>query len=81
MATATALAGAASARILPAGRIDDPRFGYDASNIPVHDFDFKSTPLSGHQFGLRQKLPFPGLLSAREQAANEASSAAGFELS
>ena len=78
---AAALAGAANARILPAGRVDDPRFGYDASNIPVHDFDFKSTPLSGHQFALRQKLPFPGLLSAREQAADEASSAAGFELS
>ena len=29
------------------------------ATFPTGDFDFDSTPLSGHQFGLRQKLPFP----------------------
>ena len=69
LAEATALASAAEHRIRPAGALDDPRLAYDASNIPTGDFDFYSTPLSGHQLGLRQKLPFPGLLSSRKTAA------------
>jgi len=69
LAEATALASAAEHRIRPAGALDDPRLAYDASNIPTGDFDFDSTPLSGHQLGLRQKLPFPGLLSSRKTAA------------
>ena len=69
LAEATALASAAQHRIRPAGALDDPRLAYDASNIPTGDFDFDSTPLSGHQLGLRQKLPFPGLLSSRKTAA------------
>ena len=64
-----ALRDAAKERILPAGALDDPRFRYEASNIPTGDFDFDSTPLSGHQLGLSQRLPFPGLLSSREAAA------------
>ncbi len=62
---AAALALAATERIVPAGALEDPRLAYEASNVPVGDFDFRSTPMSGHQFGLRQKLPFPGLLSGR----------------
>jgi len=64
-----AIASAARQRIAPAGALEDPRFSYEASNIPTGDFDFSSTPLSGHQLGLRQKLPFPGLLSNRKDAA------------
>jgi hypothetical protein len=66
---AVALASAATHRIVPAGALDDPRLAYEASNIPAGRFDFRSTPLSGHQFGLRQQFPFPGLLSNRENAA------------
>ena len=75
LAEAQADASAAEHRIRPAGALDDPRIAYDASNIPTGDFDFDSTPLSGHQFGLRQKLPFPGLLSNRESAAKRGSEA------
>lgn len=75
LAMTTALAAAADERVRPAGALDDPRIGYDASNIPIGDFDFKSTPLSGHQFGLRQKLPFPGLLSNRRDAARRGAEA------
>ena len=60
---------AASHRVDSEGALEDPRLAYEASNVPIGDFDFASTPLSGHQFGLRQKLPFPGLLSSRERAA------------
>ena len=59
-------------RILPAGSLEDPRLAYEASNIPIEDLDFDSTPLSGKQFGLRQRLPFPGLLRNRERAARAA---------
>lgn len=75
LARATALAAAADERVRPAGALDDPRLGYDASNIPTGDLDFSSTPLSGHQLGLRQKLPFPGLLSNRRTAAERGAEA------
>jgi outer membrane protein TolC len=70
-----AIASAADQRVMPAGALDDPRIAYDASNLPVGDFDFDSTPLSGHQLGVRQKLPFPGLLSSRREAASRSASA------
>ena len=72
---ATAIAAAARQRIVPAGALDDPRLAYEASNIPTGDFDFGSTPLSGHQLGLRQRLPYPGLLSSREDAARKGAEA------
>ena len=73
---AVASAAAAQHRITPAGALEDPRFAYEASNVPTGDLDFDSTPLSGQQLGLRQKLPFPGLLSQRESAAREGAEAA-----
>ncbi len=77
VARAVASASAASHRIGPAGALEDPRLAYEASNVPVGDFDFRSTPLSGHRFGLRQKLPFPGLLSSRSGAAKRNAEASG----
>lgn len=71
-----AASDAARERSVPAGALDDPRIAYEASNVPTGDFDFGSTPLSGHQFGLKQKLPFPGLLQNQRQAARSGSSAA-----
>ncbi|MGH0036003.1 MAG: TolC family protein [Myxococcota bacterium] len=60
---------AARERVVTAGSLDDPRIAYEASNVPTGDWDFESTPLSGHQLGLRQKLPFPGVLHHRRGAA------------
>ncbi len=74
-----ALADAARERRAIVSAFDDPRFQYEASNIPVGDFDFESTPLSGHQFGLRQKFPMPGLLSARGSQAERTGRAAALE--
>jgi cobalt-zinc-cadmium efflux system outer membrane protein len=71
-----AAAAAAAHRISPAGSLEDPRLSYEASNIPVEDFDFDSTPMSGNQLSLMQKFPFPGVLSNREKAARAASEAA-----
>ena len=69
LAVERAGAEAASHRIVPAGALDDPRVSYAASNVPLEQLDFDSTPLSGHQFGLMQKIPFPGVLGNREAAA------------
>ena len=80
IASESAAADAAQERIVPAGALDDPRFGYEASNLPTGDLDFSSTPLSGHQFGLKQKVPFPGLLGNRKKAARAAALAAGLRL-
>ncbi|MEE8556803.1 MAG: TolC family protein, partial [Myxococcota bacterium] len=76
VAAETATADAARHRIAPAGALEDPRLSYEASNVPRDDLDFDSTPLSGHQLRLAQKLPFPGLLSNREDAARAAADAA-----
>jgi outer membrane protein TolC len=75
LASVAARAAAAGHRVGPAGALEDPRFVYEASNVPTGDFDFRSTPLSGHQFWLRQKLPFPGLLASRENAARSGAEA------
>jgi outer membrane protein TolC len=72
----TASAAAAEHRITPAGALDDPRLGYSATNLPVGDLGFDSTPMSGNQFWLRQKFPFPGVLSNSEEAARAGASAA-----
>jgi cobalt-zinc-cadmium efflux system outer membrane protein len=80
IAADAATAEAAEHRVIPAGALDDPRTVYEASNVPVNDLDFDSTPLSGHQFRLAQKLPFPGLLDNREEAARRAADAASEQL-
>ena len=69
VASDVAAADAARERVIPAGALPDPRFGYQATNIPTSSWDFSSTPMSGHQLTLAQKLPFPGLLGNREDAA------------
>jgi outer membrane protein TolC len=69
-------ADAARAGIGAAGRLEDPRFGYEVVNLPTGDFDFHSTPMSGHQLSLQQKLPVPGLLSGQKATARASARAA-----
>jgi len=71
-----AFAEAASQRVESAGAFEDPRLSYEASNVPIEHFDLDSTPMSGQQITLRQKLPFPGLLSNRARAAERSAEAA-----
>ncbi len=77
---ARAVAEAAEARVYPAGALPDPRFRYELSNVPVSDLDLDSTPLSGQQLGLTQRLPFPGLLGSQREAARSAADASESEL-
>lgn len=65
-------AEATEAQVYPAGALPDPRFRYELSNVPTGDLDLDSTPLSGHQLGLSQQLPFPGLLGRQREAARAA---------
>jgi outer membrane protein TolC len=76
IATDRASADAALRRIRPAGSLEDPRLGYAAVNLPVGEWNFDSSPMSGNQFELKQELPFPGLLANREAAARAAAAAA-----
>ena len=71
---------AAEERVYPAGALPDPRFRYELSNLPTGDFDLDSTPLSGQQLGLSQRLPFPGLLGRQLDAARAAADASEEEL-
>ncbi len=80
IASDAASADAARERVVPAGALEDPRLRYEASNVPIRNLDFGSTPLSGHQFGLSQKLPVPGLLASRKDAARAAAEAASASL-
>jgi outer membrane protein TolC len=72
----SAEADAAREGIGAAGRLEDPRFGYEAVNLPTGDFNFHSTPMSGHQLSLQQKLPVPGLLSGQRATARASARAA-----
>jgi outer membrane protein TolC len=80
LAADAAAADAARHRIVPAGALEDPRIGYEASNVPKRELDFDSTPMSGHQLRLAQKLPFPGLLSSREAGARAGATSAASRL-
>lgn len=73
-------AEAAQERIHVQGAFPDPRFRYELSNVPIGAFDLGSTPLSGHQLGLSQPLPFPGLLGNQRDAARSAAEAATEDL-
>lgn len=62
-------------RVPQAGSLDDPRIGVRASNIPLSNLGLNNTPMSGIDFSLAQKVPFPGKLKYRkkaEQAESEA---------
>jgi cobalt-zinc-cadmium efflux system outer membrane protein len=80
LAVDQALAEAAEHRVGYAGSLEDPRIQYEASNVPIGDFDFSSTPMSGHQIRLAQKFPFPGVLGNRKGAARAAAKAASSDL-
>lgn len=59
---------AARARIPQASALEDPRIGFRATNVPLNNPGFKSTPMSGKDFSVNQKIPFPGKLRFRKKA-------------
>ena len=59
---------AALARIPQALALEDPRLGFQITNIPINDFSFDKTPMSGKDFSFQQKIPFPSKLHFRKKA-------------
>jgi len=61
---------AATEALVPqAGALRDPMFKLNLSNVPLSDFDFDSSPMSGKQFVLTQRLPYWGKRAVREEVA------------
>ncbi len=60
---------ASQERIPQAGALMDPMLRFELSNVPISDFDFASTPMSGKQVMLSQRFPWWGTRAAREQMA------------
>ena len=63
------------ARIPQAGALMDPMFKFELSNVPLSDFDFNSTPMSGKQLMVSQLFPYWGKRGARERIAVHMASA------
>jgi len=51
------------------GSLPDPVIGFNALNLPVDTFDIDQEAMTQMQIRLSQKLPFPGKLSLRKDAA------------
>ncbi len=64
------------ARVPQAGALMDPMFKFELSNVPLSDFDFGSTPMSGKQLMLSQQFPYWGKRATRERIAVHMASAA-----
>lgn len=60
LASANYLTKASKKMIPQASSLEDPRFFFEASNIPVDNPSLTSMEMSGFRFGLMQMVPFPG---------------------
>ncbi|HIG18572.1 MAG TPA: TolC family protein [Candidatus Handelsmanbacteria bacterium] len=65
-------AQAAQERVPQAGALMDPMLRLELSNVPLSDFDFDSTPMTGKQLTLSQRFPWWGKLATRQRMASHA---------
>ncbi|HEB49849.1 MAG TPA: TolC family protein [Desulfobulbus sp.] len=63
-----------------AGSLPDPVLSLAALNLPVDTFDAGQENMTQMQVGISQKLPFPGKLKLREQAASSLAEAAASQV-
>lgn len=61
---------------LQAGSLPDPTLSLNALNLPVDSFSTSQEAMTQLQLGISQKLPFPGKLGLKQQAAAELAGAA-----
>lgn len=66
---AAAEADAARARIPQASAWEDPRIGFQVSNLPSSNLRFDSDTMTGKEYRIEQTIPFPGKLGVRKKAA------------
>ena len=62
------------------GTLPDPVVSFGAANFPVDSFRLRQEPMTQLQFGISQRLPFPGKLGLAAEAAEHVAQAAGHEL-
>lgn len=55
-----------TAKIKPAGSLEDPMVAVEAMNVPTDSFRLNEYEMTGIQISLSQKLPFPGKLAAKK---------------
>jgi cobalt-zinc-cadmium efflux system outer membrane protein len=65
------LKSAAQESIRPVGALDDPKLSVNIVNLPVDTWSFAQEPMTQKQFGLSQKIPFPGKRRLRSEVAEE----------
>lgn len=53
--------------------LDDPVVSYQVSNVPTGNWNLNSTPMSGQQVAIGQKIPFPSKLTNKRKIAKEKS--------
>lgn len=53
----------------PKSSLDDPMLSFEAMNYPVDSFSSREFGMTGRQLWFSQKIPFPGKLGAKEEAA------------
>ncbi|MBT6144237.1 MAG: TolC family protein [Gemmatimonadetes bacterium] len=54
----------------PAAAWPDPMVRFDLLNVPTSEWDFGSSPMSGRQLGVAQRLPWPGRRDADRRLAS-----------
>ena len=59
-----------------AGSLHDPTLSLNALNLPVDSFSTSQEAMTQMQLGISQRLPFPGKLGLKQQAAAELAGAA-----
>ena len=57
------------AKVPQAGSLPDPMFKATVSNLPTDTWELDQTPMSGIEFMLTQRIPFPGKLGLKKNAA------------
>ncbi|MFZ5453344.1 MAG: TolC family protein [Thermodesulfobacteriota bacterium] len=72
------LKAAAQEAVRPAGTLDDPKLYVNIVNLPVDTWSFAQEPMTQKQFGVSQKIPFPGKLRLRSEVAAEQAKSEGF---
>ncbi len=53
------------------GTLPDPVIGFNALNLPTNSFDIEQENMTQMQFGISQKIPYPGKLALRERVAEQ----------
>jgi len=60
-----------AARIAQVSALPDPQLDVSLSSYPIDSLSSRATPMTGNDFKLSQKFPFPGKLSTKKELAHQ----------